>query len=97
MGAGVDLLFAYLALEKEGIPYIMYGSPITRKEKRWKDGELLYEDPSYSKQTMDNNIIGYLRDRYDETEDWVHQSDSFKTRFPNKLKRIIDERIKKQQ
>jgi len=91
LGAGEDLLFSYMVLEQEGLPYILYGSDITRKEKRYINGNII-PNMSYSEEIMNNNIIGYLRHYFNDKE-WIHQSDHFDTTFPKKLQDILNKRI----
>ena len=92
LGAGEDLLFAYMILEKEGLPYTLYGSDITRTEKRYKNGIKVIDNLSYSEKIMKDNIIGYLRNYFNDKE-WVHQSNYFVTTFPKDLKQILNKRI----
>jgi len=92
LGAGEDLLISYMVLEQEGLPYTLYGSNITRKERRHIN-EKVIQNISYSKEVMDYNIIGYLR-RYFDDRDWNHDSYNFSVSYPKRLKTILETRIK---
>lgn len=94
LGAGEDLLISYMVLEKEGLPYEYYNSDITRKEKRHVDGKVI-ENISYSKEVMENNIIGYIKKYFDD-KDWTHDSYNFINSYPNRLKKILEKRLNEQ-
>ncbi len=91
LGAGEDLLFSYYTLKKEGLPYIFYGSKITRIEKRFINGKKK-RNPSYTKKVMHNNCIGHIRKEFDD-RNWIHESDDKCINYPNKLQVKINERI----
>jgi len=88
LGAGVDLFFSYLVLEKTGFPYELFGSPITRKEKRYINNKKIY-DVSYDDKTLYENILGFIINRYNDKK-WKHQPNN---NYPIKLQHIMYERM----
>jgi len=92
LGAGEDLLLSYLVLSIEGLPYIYYGSEVTRVEKRYKNGIQVKNDMSYSKETMNNNIIGFIRNEFND-KDWIHENRNNHVFYPKKLQNKINERV----
>lgn len=92
LGACEDLLLSYLTLDKYGLPYTFYGNPTTRdksKPNNWNQKN----NPSYSKEILDNNIIGYIRERFNEP-DWDFYGNIKNLSLPKELnKKIINRRI----
>jgi len=93
IGSGEDLLFSYCVLEKDGFPYELNGSPITRKEKNFINGKLVLKK-SYSIEVLEENIIGFIKIKFKDNEwNWVDSYNRKPIEYPNKLNKIISKRI----
>ena len=82
-GCCEETLFAYKALENEGLPYIYYGNPTSRdtsKPADWNQNN----NPSYSEEIIQNNIQGYIQNHYDDNN-WRYYENIPNTRFPKGL------------
>lgn len=92
-GACEDLLYSYEILDKGGIPYIAYGNPTTRDISLPNDHKQ-HNNISYSKDTLESNIIGYIKEKFDKDGSWDFYSNIKNLEFPSILKEKIENRIK---
>ena len=88
-GACEDLLYSYETLNKEGLPYIVYGNPTTRDKSKPNDWNQK-NNKNYSKELLDDNIIGYIKEKYDNN--WDFYSNIKNLKLPKKLQEKLNER-----
>jgi len=90
-GACEDLLYGYETLNESYIPYEIYNSPISRgcdKPNNYKQ----FNDPSYNEKILDKNIIGFIRDKYND-EDWKFYGALRHLKYPISLRKLIKSRL----
>jgi len=96
VGACEELLFAYTVLYEGFIPYCIWNSGISRNSpvensklgKRHKE----FNDISYLEKTLDDNIIGYIRELYGD-KDWQFYGKLSNLTYPNDLRQRIKSRL----
>ena len=91
IGACEDLLYSYEVLNKSYIPYEVYNAPIERGctlPNNYKE----LNDKSYNEKVLDENIIGYIREKYNE-QDWKFYGNLKYLSYPFHLKNLIKSRL----
>jgi len=95
-GACEDLLFAYIVLYESYLPYNYYNSGIHRNSplEKGKYGKRTKEftDISYQENTLDKNVIGYIRNLYFDYN-WKFYGHLQYLEYPNFLKERIKSRL----
>lgn len=92
VGAGEDLFVGYTALVKGYIPYCHYNSTIKRNPPYTDNRYQELNNPSYSEDLLDKNIVGFIRQIYDDP-DWRFYGSLENLKYPNKLKEIIQKTL----
>lgn len=90
-GACEDLLYGFEALNHSYLPYAIWNSGITRngtKNNRHKE----LNDKSYSEKLLDNNIIGYIRNKYNDPK-WKFYGNLHMLNYPKFLKILMKSRL----
>lgn len=91
VGAGEDLLYGYEVLNQSYIPYERFNSPITRGCNLPNNYKEL-NDKSYSEELLDENIIGYIRKKYNQS-DWKFYGNLHCLNYPGHLRNLIRSRL----
>lgn len=90
-GACEDILYSYLTLEYSGLPYVIYGNPTTRDKSKPNDWNQ-NNNPSYSEEVLNNNVIGYIRKKFNEPN-WEFYKNINCLRLPKLLQEKINNRM----
>ena len=91
IGACEDLLYSYEVLSQSYIPYIIHNTPIDRGCTLSNNHKEL-NHPSYNKKLLDDNIIGYIRKKYNQ-KDWKFYGSLTNLTYPIHLKNLIKSRL----
>lgn len=87
-GACEDLVYSYEVLSQGYLPYSRYNSGIERGCKLPNNYKEL-NNPSYNEKLLDDNCIGYIRNKYNDTN-WKFYGSLSNLSYPNKLKGILE-------
>jgi len=90
-GACEDLLYAYEILNESYIPYEIYNTPIERGCSLPKNHKEKH-NPSYNEKILDDNIIGYIRDKYNHSK-WKFYGNLKSLGYPFHLRNLIKSRL----
>lgn len=91
IGACEDLLYAYEVLNQSYLPYEIYNSPIKRGCNLPNNHKEL-NDKSYNKELLDDNIIGYIRQKYNQPK-WKFYGSLRSLSYPFHLRNLIKSRL----